>query len=577
MAHDNHLDEIDDLEDGMDLHDTEGGEGQPHRRNRKDDALNAVGFLRGKIASTITSVKSFVSKKREERAQKATEEKVDFSKTNADLHEAMFGVLKRWFVYVVILGIVIILVIAAVRLYKKIGQQNEMAAQKETIVEPKVILEIEEEALWKDTMEKNVAAQSEQIHQVAERFDTLEQNVSAGFATLKEGLDGFEGRIIEQLDQERERARTEAKENKRMLLGKIEELDAKTSTAIKELPSSIKWDHGIKPGATVLPLPGKTGGPGTLPIPYEGVAAVSSEGNATAALPAQRQPEREEVYYADLEITSVTEDKSVDVQPDPEEEATPPEIVLRKGLMDGVLVTGISAPTFGEGEDNPKPVMVTLEANSIISNGFTQDLQGCFGNGVVTGNIITRRAEVQISDISCTYKENGKHYRIDTKLKNNAWVYDGYDGRFGIPGKLVDSSGKILTNSMLIGVLQGLGDFTTATANAMLLQSYQGAGATTIGDRTTVLSPGQLAQTQLMSGAGSGITKGFDVVTKYYEKIIDALHPYIDVKGARKITVYFDGDEVLTPKEYTPVNVNGHDEGNTMESFVELEVGYENW
>lgn len=250
---------------------------------------------------------------------------------------------------------------------------------------------------------------------------------------------------------------------------------------------------------------------------------------------------------------------------------TLPPVILRQGMSNGVLVTGVSAPTF-EQDKNPASVFLTFKGKSIISNMFEQDVENCTATGSVFGNIITRRAEILVNKISCTYMQDGKHYMVRSNVK--AWVYDGYDGRLGIPGILVDNSGAILNDSVIIGMLQGFGKFVSSSAQ---IYAQQGQTALSVGGVPTY-SAGQVAQTNMAAGLGEQLASGFDTITDYYQRIIDTLYPYIDVKGGRKISIFFDGGETLTPKEYEPFLVNeDHDSKHEDKDDIEVEVSLDDW
>jgi conjugal transfer pilus assembly protein TraB len=227
----------------------------------------------------------------------------------------------------------------------------------------------------------------------------------------------------------------------------------------------------------------------------------------------------------------------------------------KTGFMNALLVTGASAPTFSEGTANPKPVILSIMGNEYLANGFKANLDGCFAMATASGNIITSRAEMLITKITCNYKKNGKMYEISQSVKG--WVI-GADGKYGVKGLLVDSSGKILTKAMVMGILQGIGNLAAQTASNYVAQ--QTAANATTGNTPSYTS---IATNNLATGVGTGISNGFNVLTDYYKKILDAYFPYVDVKAGKKVTILLNGGEGVTEKQVNTIDIHKAEEEET--------------
>lgn len=216
--------------------------------------------------------------------------------------------------------------------------------------------------------------------------------------------------------------------------------------------------------------------------------------------------------------------------------------------MNALLVAGVSAPTFSGGAANPKPIILTIMGEQYLANGFKANLDGCFAMATASGNIITSRAEMLITKITCNYKKNGKMYEISQNVKG--WVIGG-DGKYGVKGLLVDSSGKILTKSVVMGMLEGLGNMASQTASAYITQQTSSNNGT--GKNPNYSS---IATNNLVNGAGKGISNGFNVISEYYKKILDAYFPYIDIKAGKKVTILLNGGESVTEKAVDVINIH---------------------
>lgn len=498
----------------------------------------------------------------------------DFTETADDTHDKLFGLVKKYFILILLAAVFATLITALIMTVNKSSDANSRLERVKVESEPDVMLETEEELLWKKFVKEDVEKQGEGLRNLNEKMDGVVN------AIKEEGVKN-KSFLTEQLTAIREENRRESDGLETRLSGRLDSMekmvDEKIGTAVKNLPQPTVQAPAPHPtfpkDAVLLPMPKGS----KQSVPQSGSAStgpiVSTE-QAVEVAKEEAKAKKQERIYQSLSIENISmSGESYDVVEVEEENTTLPPFVIRKGFTNGVNITGVSAPTFDAGAENPKPVLISFGPDSIISNDYTQDVEGCLATGTASGNIITRRAEILISTIECTFTKDNKQYAIREKVK--AWIIDGNDGRYGMKGRLVDSSGKLIANSVIIGLLKGMGDFTSATAQAYLAQGMNSAqvvgstGAQPMFDMKTV------AQSSALSGMGEGLASGFDTVNEYYERIINALMPYVDVKAGRKVTVYFEGGETITPKEYRPVIVNqGEDYADLG---IEIEVNYENW
>jgi len=224
------------------------------------------------------------------------------------------------------------------------------------------------------------------------------------------------------------------------------------------------------------------------------------------------------------------------------------EFDLTTTLVRVTLINGIKAPTLDIGVKNPTPVLMSIDGVAYAANKNTRRvLEGCLLRGIAVGNINTSRAEIFGTHLSCILeKDDGRKYKIEHNFPNNQVWIKGEDGADGVAGLIVDSSGKILSKSAAIGFMQGLTNYFSA-------QNLVTGGTATLGANTSTTA--QLG-TSMRSGAGEGLSTGFDLIISKYEEILGGYYPFIDVKGGRKnLTAIFGGGVKLVGTPYIEPNL----------------------
>lgn len=499
----------------------------------------------------------------------------DYESSEKDKHNKLFSLLTKYFFILLFLSLILVLVVA---FFKTINFSREIVdhplrseEMKEEIGmnfdmdsvdswESRVVEDIQKNQNNIENVEESIKLQREEFKKSETSIkELIVKNNTQTLISIEKSITGIKSELMSYSDQS-------AKSISDVLM---KEIDKKSSY----IPNKPLNGDFMKIPTSIAQI--KEAGRDLIDS-----VTYNEEDNKTASVEEVAETPEEEVkeiiaendkkIFMSIQIETVDSDVSgYDEQnlSSSDRNTSLPPIVLRQGMTNGVLVTGVSAPTF-EQDEHPAPVSLTFKGKSIISNMFEQDVENCTAMGSVFGNIITRRAEILVNRISCTFEQDNKTYMVRANAKG--WVYDGYDGRYGIPGILVDSSGSILTDSVIIGMLQGFGDFVSNTAQ---IYTMQGTSALNVAGGQPVYSPSQVAQQSMVGGMGEQFSSGFDTITEYYQKIIETLYPYIDVKGGRKITIFFDGGETLTPVEYTPFLINKNHDTKTADDFMELEIG----
>lgn len=182
------------------------------------------------------------------------------------------------------------------------------------------------------------------------------------------------------------------------------------------------------------------------------------------------------------------------------------------------LMNGLDAPTGGQAQQNPYPVLLRLEDNAQLPNAVRANLKGCFVTGSGHGELSSERALIRLDRLTCVDESGGA---IDVAVRG---YVSGEDGKTGMRGKLISKSGQVIANALFTGVLSGFGE-------AMRQGSIttQTAGAT--GTQT------QTVNNALEYGVGTGVGKAMDRVSQYYIKLADKLFPIVEVDGGRVVDI----------------------------------------
>lgn len=187
-------------------------------------------------------------------------------------------------------------------------------------------------------------------------------------------------------------------------------------------------------------------------------------------------------------------------------------------FMRGVLLAGLDAPTGGQSQQNPHPILIEVLDMASLPNKFKADYKNCriVGNGV--GDLSAERAYIRLDRMSCITEDGGA---IDVAVKG--FVAD-QSGKNGIRGRLVSKQGSVLANALLAGVASGIGN------------------AFTQGAMTTSVSPLGSTQTvdsgkELQAGIGTGVGKALDQLSRYYIQLAEKMFPIIEVDAGQPVDI----------------------------------------
>lgn len=197
----------------------------------------------------------------------------------------------------------------------------------------------------------------------------------------------------------------------------------------------------------------------------------------------------------------------------------------------GILLGGVDAPTGGQSQSNPHPILIRLSDNSFLPNRFRAEYRECFVIAAAYGDISSERAYGRTESLSCV-RDDGT--ALEVKIQGSIY---GEDGKVGMRGRLVTKQGQMLANALMAGIVGGLGQ-GISQANTTTFTSALGTVNTQSGEQA------------LRAGLGTGVGKALDRLAQYYIKLAEQTFPVIEIDAGREI------DVVITKG----VRVDGSDE-----------------
>ena len=184
------------------------------------------------------------------------------------------------------------------------------------------------------------------------------------------------------------------------------------------------------------------------------------------------------------------------------------------------LLGGLDAPTGGQAQSNPHPVLMRVQDNAFLPNRYRFRIRECFALGASYGDISAERAYIRLETLSCV-RQDGK--AIDAPVKG---YVVGEDGKAGMRGRLVSKQGQVLANALLAGIGAGIGQAFQQSATTVSTSPLGSVGT---------IDPGK----QLQAGLGTGVGKALDRLSQYYITLAEKMFPIIEIDAGRTVEVVF--------------------------------------
>lgn len=186
-----------------------------------------------------------------------------------------------------------------------------------------------------------------------------------------------------------------------------------------------------------------------------------------------------------------------------------------------VVLNGLDAPTGGQAQSNPAPVLLKIIDSATMPNGYKANLSGCIITANGYGDVSAERAYIRLDRLTCISDDGGA---IDIGVKG---YVAGEDGKSGMRGRLVSKTGQILANGLLAAVGSGIGKAFSSGASTTTTNPF--------GGQTSTTNPGK----EFQAGIGTGIGTAFEGLSKYYIALAEKTFPIIEIDGARVSDVVF--------------------------------------
>ena len=181
------------------------------------------------------------------------------------------------------------------------------------------------------------------------------------------------------------------------------------------------------------------------------------------------------------------------------------------------LLNGVEAPTGGQANGNPVPMLLEIKDPAFLPNRYRSDVKRCMVTANATGDLSSERVLVRLDRLSCITESKGA---IDVKLTG---YVTGEDGKTGLKARVVTRSGQAIANALLVGTLSGLGEAVSLAAQD---STTNFAGTVT----NSVNNPWR-------AGLGEGMQDALDRVADYYLKLADKIFPVLEVDAGRDVDI----------------------------------------
>ena len=336
---------------------------------------------------------------------------------------------------------------------------------------------------------------------------------------------GTAGRKLAQYEHEREeqsRVNQDRKEFEDRTMQRFGELEQRLTAAGQTQTATAT----PRPAVPTPPAPTQYPPPGALPanLPPPPGRFVPSE-----AMPAGVPADGVETRITGLVHVSMADAAKVTQPQAPQSPSAKPgrsgdgrtdtiDTYLPVSFARGVLLGGLDAPTGGQSQSNPQPVLIRLSDNSVLPNKFRGEYRECFVIAAGYGDISSERAYLRTENLSCV-RDDGS--TLEVKIQGSVY---GEDGKVGMRGRLVTKQGQMLANALLSGIASGIGQ-GLSTSSTNYSTSALGTVASTSGSEA------------YRAGLGSGVGRALDRLAQYYIKLAEQTFPVIEIDAGREVDV----------------------------------------
>lgn len=210
-------------------------------------------------------------------------------------------------------------------------------------------------------------------------------------------------------------------------------------------------------------------------------------------------------------------EKKDDISKNRTRERKADDLLITGSFARARLLNGVEAPTGGQANGNPVPMLLEIKDPAFLPNRYRSDIKRCMVTANATGDLSSERVLVRLDRLSCLTESRGA---IDVKVTG---YITGEDGKTGLKARVVTRSGQAIANALLVGTLSGLGEAVSLAAQD---STTNFAGTVT----NSVSNPWR-------AGLGQGMEDALDRVADYYLRLADKIFPVLEVDAGRDVDI----------------------------------------
>ncbi|HCY63215.1 MAG TPA: conjugal transfer protein TraB [Oxalobacteraceae bacterium] len=330
---------------------------------------------------------------------------------------------------------------------------------------------------------------------------------------------GTAGRKLAQYEHEREeqsRLNRDRKEFEDRTMQRFSDLEQRLTAPARMQPDPPRPQPAPVAATSVLPSPMQFPPSSALPASLPPLPARPA---SAGALPERAEPPTTGLVHVAIgDAAKAAVAAPAGALPDGASRADTVASYLPVSFMRGVLLGGLDAPTGGQSQSNPHPVLIRLSDNAVLPNRFRSEVRECFVIAAGYGDIGSERAYLRTENLSCVRNDGST---LEVKIQGSVY---GEDGKVGMRGRLVTKQGQMLANALLAGIASGIGQ-GLATSSTSYSTSALGTIATTSGSDA------------YRAGIGNGVGRALDRLAQYYIKLAEQTFPVVEIDAGREIDV----------------------------------------
>ena len=284
--------------------------------------------------------------------------------------------------------------------------------------------------------------------------------------------------------------------------------------------------------ALPLPAPPPTRLAPTNPIMDNALEGAAGRTAENLGLPPQARPHQPGILSINLS-PATTDLPAPDKAPCNIHNCIPPG-----AFATAALLSGLDAPTGGQADTNPHPVLLELLDTASLPNRYRSQVKECRIIAAGYGRISDERAYLRLERLSCVLK-GGEI--LDVAIKG---YVSGEDGKNGMRGNLISKQGTMIAQALLAGTAGGIGKAVSQTYSNVLT-SPAGAVAS--------INPNKTMEYGVANGFGTALEK----ISDWYLKRADETYPIIEIDAGRVVEVVLtEGVELSTT--FPPAQPTNH-------------------